>query len=90
MLSVYKYPVIPNDYIDLSLPQGAIILSVQSQYDKPQLWALVDPESPVELRRFRLAGTGHPIKESADKLYFHDTFQLHGGQLIFHLFEVVK
>lgn len=44
MLQVFKYPILVVDYFSLKLPQGAKILSVQEQYDEPQVWALVDPE----------------------------------------------
>ena len=88
MLKVYKYPLRPNDYIDIQLPKGGQILTIQTQGDMPYLWALVNPDNPRMKRRFRLAGTGHPINESMSELFYHGTFQLHGGALIFHLFEV--
>lgn len=53
------------------------------------VWALVNPEEPTERRPFRLAGTGHPIDYEADDLRFVGSFQLDGGTLIFHLFEIV-
>jgi len=88
MLTVYKYELKPDDYIDIHLPEDSQILTVQSQFDRPCLWALVNPENKSIVRRFRLAGTGHPIKENKTALFYHGTFQLMGGSLIFHLFEV--
>lgn len=59
------------------------------QYGKPQIWALVDPQSPVVMRAFRLAGTGHPIEERpGEKMQYINSFQIDGGALVFHLFEV--
>ena len=91
-MTVYKYPIKPNDYFSLTLPVGAKILTVDSQRGQggqPQLWALVDEkESRTETRRFRMAGTGHPIGDSPDRLEFVSTFQQEGGALIFHVFEI--
>ena len=89
MLTVYKYQLQPNDYIDIHLPTKAQILTVQTQFDKPCLWALVNPDNENVLRRFRLAGTGHSIKENESELFYHGTFQLMQGALIFHLFEII-
>lgn len=88
MNSVYKYTIKVEDYFSLDLPKGARILTVQAQYDEPQLWALVDKNKPNEKRNFRLAGTGHPIKESSESLNYIGTFQLAGGSFIGHVFEI--
>lgn len=85
---VYKYEVPLTDNFELELPAGAKLLSFQSQSGTPVLWALVDSEALKEKRRFRLAGTGHPIEEDAERLVFIGTAQFHSGSLVFHLFEV--
>ena len=85
MKTVYKYPIIATDDIVINLPKGAEVLCVQTQGNEPFIWALVDPEEPLEPRRFRMAGTGHPIEET--DLTYRGTFQLQGGALVFHLFE---
>ncbi|MFA5392497.1 MAG: hypothetical protein WC306_02255 [Candidatus Paceibacterota bacterium] len=90
MLTIYKYTIPVLDYFFLKLPLGAKILSVQEQYDRPQIWALVDPQNPTETRNFRLAGTGHPIKEAKEILNFIGAFQLEKGTFIGHLFEIKK
>ncbi len=86
MRTVYKYPIIATDYFQLELPQDAQILTIQTQHSEPQLWALVDTDALMETRRFRLAGTGHPISD--ENLRYIGTFQLNGGTLVFHLFEI--
>lgn len=86
MKKVFKYTIEPDDYINLLLPRGAEVLSIQEQDGHTQLWALVDPHNETEVRTFRLAGTGHPIED--DKLEFIGTFQLKNLGLVFHLFEV--
>jgi len=89
MKRVYKYTIIPDDYVTLSLPKNAQILSVAEQGSEVGLWALVDTQAELEVRRFRFAGTGHPIKESSDRLRHVSTFPMRNGQLIFHFFEVL-
>lgn len=70
------------------MPVGSEILSVQTQFDSPQLWALVNPsETRKETRVFKSYGTGHPIPENPGK--FIGTVQIHSGSLIFHVFEAV-
>ena len=63
MFKVFKYPVPANDYFYLDLPRGAKILTVQIQNSRPQIWVLVNPNNPTEIRNFRLAGTDDPINE---------------------------
>lgn len=89
MRTVYKYPVSVSDIFTLELPQGAEILTVQTQGGGVSLWALVDPDAPTEGVSFRLAGTGHPVRE-ASELQYINTFQLSGGALVFHLFKITE
>lgn len=89
MKKVYKYNITDmNDYFDLNLPKGAKILTVQVQRNSICIWALVDINNEQEKRRFRLAGTGHPIEESTDRLIYIGSFQMMQGTLVFHLFEI--
>ena len=86
MKTVYKYPVPVADAVRLNMPVGAKILTVQSQNDTPTLWALVDPDAPLESRVFRVIGTGHPV-EDGDLTYI-GTAQQFGGSLVWHIFEL--
>jgi hypothetical protein len=87
MRTIWKFAVPVTDYFDLTMPAESQILSVQSQRNDPQLWALVYPDAPKQTRHFRLIGTGHPIHDAKDNWNFIGTVQLEGGSLIFHLFE---
>lgn len=89
MLAVHKYPMPCEDHFVMTLPIGARLLSVQVQRGQPCLWAIVDPSAANETRRFRFAGTGHPITERAEVLVFVSTFQMEGGSLVFHVFEII-
>lgn len=51
----------------------------------PCIWALVNPEAPKEIRKFRLFGTGHPFPD--EPLSHVGTFKMAHDKLVFHLFE---
>ena len=87
MKRVYKYPLDIQDEVIVMMPKGARVLSVQVQNGRPCLWAAVDPnEMTLEERRFRIAGTGHPIQDDVVD-GFIGTIQMYDGRLVFHLFE---
>ena len=88
MKRVYKYPLEVNDEVSVNMPKGARVLSVQVQNGRPCLWAAVDPcETSQEERRFRIAGTGHPIEDDVVD-GFIGTIQMYDGRLVFHVFEI--
>ena len=96
MQTIWKYTLEVTDEQTVQLPEGAQILSIQPQGPfgeggggEVELWALVDPETPIMIDRIiHIHGTGHPIKdEDIDLLTHISTFQLMGGQLVFHAFE---
>lgn len=84
---IYKYPFEVADVIDLVMPRGAEILTIQTQGRLPTIWAKVCCDGPTEHRVFRCYGTGHPIDPALHLIYV-GTFQLMGGNFIGHLFEV--
>ena len=88
---VYKYEIPIADHIKLDLPKGARILSFQTQKESWCIWVLVNPnEEEFETRKFRLCGTGHDIIEWEKRLVFIGTAQKFGGDLVFHLFEIIE
>lgn len=93
MRVVYKYDFVlgqpPDDIVTVSLPRGAMILMVEEQHGEFKLWALVDPSLPNVERKFRIAGTGHPI-EIAANLKHINSMKLQDGALVFHIFEVLE
>lgn len=88
MLTVYKYPMKVGDVVEVLLPKGAVPLYVNEQRGENFLWCLVDPSQPKEIRRFRWAGTGHPIRTPAERLVHVGSWMMGGGSLVFHLFEI--
>jgi hypothetical protein len=82
---VHKYAVEPGRFKHL-MTARADMLDVQVQHGQPQLWALVDLSAPQQWRHFAAVGTGHGIE---DRIVGHvGSFQLEGGLLVFHVFEV--
>lgn len=89
MKTVWKFPFPTEDTFAITAPAGAEFLTVQVQLGNPTLWALVDPDAPKRTYTFRHAGTGHPIADGETGAYL-GTYQLQGGRLVFHVFEVVE
>lgn len=86
-MKVYKYPFECTDMFSIKLPITYKVLSVQTQHDTPYIWILVDETQEVtQVLRFRMAGTGNVLPSDIFMWKFVGTFQLHGGQLVFHLF----
>jgi len=86
MKTVWKYEI--NLYRQsFSLPKDSKILTVQTQNNIPCIWVLVDTEQKEEERRYEIYGTGHRIDPTLNLEYI-GTFQVDGGTLVFHLFEV--
>lgn len=82
MKTIYKYDLKEG----IQMPRGARVLSAQAQHGKPVIWAVVDPEEPMEARRFAVITTGGmepPLTGVAD---FVGTVQLAEGQFVIHVF----
>ena len=80
---IYKYNIPMESEFEIELPTHRKILSFQVQNNLPQLWALVDPDTPKERVAFHLFGTGILIQEWIGN--YIGTIQLHG--YVWHLFE---
>ena len=90
-MKIWKYTLEVTYLQQLKMPRNAKILSVQTQGGAPQLWALVDESAEKEPRHFATYGTGNSLPERADGFgEFVGTYQLQGGALVFHVFEVTK
>jgi hypothetical protein len=86
--TIWKYELEAESLANFQMPIGAEILTVQVQNEKPCMWALVDEDKETEQRCFEIIGTGHTMYRGEDlKRNYIGTFQLHGGSLVFHLFE---
>lgn len=88
MSTVWKYPLEITDEQTIKLPAAAVTLFVGLQRGSLCLWALVDPDNELTERKFRIAGTGHPIDYHHHDLEFIGTVLMHGDTLVWHVFEV--
>lgn len=85
---IWKYPLRVTDIQTVKMPQSSRILCVQEQHGQPCLWALVFPHMENVSRFIEIIGTGHPIEQDGKNARTYiGTFQLHNGELVFHVFE---
>lgn len=84
MKTIWKFSIQVEDFIEIAMPVGAEVLTVQMQGGYPYVWAEVETDAKFESRRFRVFGTGHPIPNNFKGRYV-DTFQAHNGALVWHL-----
>ena len=90
MNTIYKYSFQTTDSLEIEMPSNSEVLTVQIQYGIPTMWALVDTESKIVKKKFRICGTGHKItKEDLERFLYVGTYQLSEGRLVFHLFEIL-
>jgi len=81
--TIWKFEI-GNEFIQrIEIPSGYKILTVQPQFGRAYIWALVDPEMPTETVTLNIYGTGHLIPNN---LEYVDTWQEAGGNLVWHLF----
>jgi len=97
MRTIWKYDLAPRDEQVLEIPKDAEILCVKTQRGNIRLWAMVDPEKPVEPVTIVCRGTGHDIDDSL-KFQYIDTVLVHqclgGGKIlpdafVFHFFKLL-
>lgn len=79
-----------EDVIEVEMPVGAEIIYFDMQAFEPSvrpcIWARVNSEAPKEIRKFRFAGTGHPLEENVGRHI--GSCQMFEGKLVWHLFEM--
>lgn len=83
--TVWKYQLEDT----LEMPEGARILTAAVQvHGRISMWAAVDPDAPVAIRRFRTVGTGRPLPTDVALAYVA-TVLMNGGDFAYHVFEEV-
>ena len=83
-MRIWKWTLPTLGYDVIEIPHGAKMLTVQMQHGEPQLWALVDEEMYKDRVQIAVYGTGNPIPDNPGE--YIGTFQLHNGDLVFHVF----
>ncbi len=88
-MKVFKYPLTITGKQSINLPAGAKILTVQVQKGDPYLWALVNEQTVLtEAKIIHTYGTGHVVTGPVKSSYI-GTYQIHEGDLVFHVFEEI-
>ena len=77
-----------NIVIELEMPKGAEVLSVDCQKGVVCFWAVVNKEAETEKRYFEMVDTGVPFTRIGKK-YVGD-ISIYSGKYIYHMFEIVK
>lgn len=86
-MRIWKYTLRTKRSV-IEMPAGAKLLDVQMQFDECQLWALVDEQQAfTEMRTVVLYDTGEPMP--AEPGNYIATFQMRGGALVSHAFELI-
>lgn len=76
----------------IEMPEGANILTVQSQFEDAYIWAAIDTDRAAEKRTFEVFATGQQILKVSKgfKRNYIGTFQISAGNYVFHVFELYK
>jgi hypothetical protein len=86
MKTIHKYVLSLHDIVDVKMPSDACILSVGNQRGSLVLWAAVEPDNALALRRIAIAGTGHPIDQFNWAATFIGTVII--DPLVWHVFDL--
>lgn len=91
---VYKYLIpFPCDEFEIELPVGSTALAVGKQDERFMIWVRVPFNSnacasifdlPKKVRKFRLAGTGHPLDDTVGRY----VGIIRDDQFMWHVFEI--
>jgi len=85
--TIWKFPLKVQQQ-EIQMPIGAVVLHVEAQYERPCMWALVDPEAATERRVFFTIGTGHRLP--IDHVHHVGSYQLQNGAFVGHVFEALQ
>lgn len=85
--TIWKFKLETTDVQEIAIPDDHYLLTVQTQYGVPCLWAKVRTGSPVGKVKIVTIGTGKPISaEIVGDLSYLGTYQLEVGRLVYHVF----
>jgi len=93
MITIWKFELKFEDKVEIEIPEGAEILTIQidKKDNKPCLWALVDSNAETVTRVFELFGTGSELQYDmgVDRKYL-GTYQYQKGEFVGHVFERIS
>lgn len=82
---IWKYALPVEGHVELRMPVGAEVLTVQSDELGILMWALVEVDAQQETRSFRVLGTGNPITGPVGR--YIGTTRTNHGRFVWHVFE---
>jgi len=93
MRKIFKYDISVNDRVNtLKMPKLAEVVHVEVQIPQDpttvQMWAIVEPDTELIERTFVVVGTGHDIPDN--NIIYRGTAICYGGQLVWHVLELVQ
>ncbi len=85
--TVHKY-VFPHisDVVEVPMPRNAHLLHIAIQFGKLAVWALIAESQLSTIRRFPIAGTGHPIESNGSMKHVGSVIA-NEGSLVLHVFD---
>jgi hypothetical protein len=83
MKTIWKYVLTPET--TLHLPEGAEVLTVQTQNGAPVVWVLQDRTREARPRTLRAYATGETLPAATQGCDYIGTFQT--DNLVFHVFD---
>lgn len=83
--TIWKFPLTGVAEQTIQMPQGAEILTVQTQGADICAWAMVDPLAKKTPRTLVICGTGLVAPTGA--LKYIATVQMMSGMFVWHIFE---
>lgn len=88
MSAIWKYTLTLAGIQSIDMPKGARIVHVESQFEQPCVWAIVDPNAEKEAREFGILTTGLSFNEA--ECSYLGSFLLRNGAFVGHLVEPVR
>ena len=92
MKTIYKFAIDSTDFQRIKMPSGSSILCVDVVAEMVFIWAEVDTEAASSERVIHTVATGGPMPLVSERgpIRYIGTYQLHGGPLVFHVFEELE
>lgn len=81
METIHKYKIVGS--CEIEIPIHFRILTLQLQKGEPFVWLLVDTDMPKKRVMFHVIVTGVQVPNNTA---YVGTFQLDGGNLVYHVF----
>lgn len=86
-MRIFKYPITSDRFQPVWIQRGSKILSIQLLNGELQLWALVDPAQPMEIRQLARYYTGS-TDVPTDPGEYIATVQSEHGDHVDHFFDL--